>query len=118
MGKQMGGDNRQRRQRVREAREEGTTASEAGVTVGASKQDHSLGNDADHDEKMEAPGRGVLLRDRAGPLRDAKTQVLRAVRRFEEDEVGRHTVRARYTARNGRRTPHAPLRRGGRRRSR
>jgi len=42
------------------------------------------------------------------PLRDAKAQVLRAVRRFDEDEVRRHTVRARYTAGtgSGRRIPH------------
>ena len=32
------------------------------------------------------------------PLRDAKVQVLRAVRRFDDDEVRRHTARARYTA--------------------
>jgi glucose-6-phosphate 1-dehydrogenase len=33
-----------------------------------------------------------------GPLRDAKVQVLRAVRHFDHHEVARHTVRARYTA--------------------
>ena len=70
MGKQMEGDNRQRRQRAREAREEGATASESGVTLGASKQDHSLGNDAEHDEKMDAPGRGKQEPERAAnPMR-------------------------------------------------
>lgn len=32
------------------------------------------------------------------PLRDAKVEVLRAVRRLDADEVARHTVRGRYTA--------------------
>lgn len=70
MGKQMEGDNRQRRQRAREAREEGTAPSEAGVTLGGSKQDFHLGSDADHDEKMDAPGRGKQEPDRAAnPMR-------------------------------------------------
>ena len=58
MGKQMEGDNEQRRKRAREAREEGSSASEEGVTLGASKQEHSLGRHDDHEDKMEAPGRG------------------------------------------------------------
>ncbi len=66
----MEGDNRQRRQRAREAREEGSTASEEGVTLGASKQDHSLGRHDDHTEKMQAPGRGKQDPDRAAnPMR-------------------------------------------------
>ncbi|HEX2064220.1 MAG TPA: hypothetical protein VHE80_07335 [Acidimicrobiales bacterium] len=70
MGKQMEGDNRQRRQRAREAREDGSSASEEGVTLGASKQDHSLGRHDDHTEKMEAPGRGKQQPDRAAnPMR-------------------------------------------------
>ena len=48
MGRQMEGDSRQRRRQTRQAREEGATASEAGVvTLGARKHDHSLGNDAE-----------------------------------------------------------------------
>lgn len=70
MAKQMEGDNRQRRQRAREARDEGQSASEAGVTLGASKQDYSLGRHDDHTEKMEAPGRGKQQPDRAAnPMR-------------------------------------------------
>lgn len=66
----MEGDNRQRRQRAREAREKGQSASEAGVTLGASKQDHSLGKQDDHTEKMEAPGRGKQQPERAAnPMR-------------------------------------------------
>ena len=70
MGKQMEGDNRQRRQRAREAREEDTNPSEAGMTLGASKQDYHLGAEADHDEKMAGPGRGKQEPDRAAnPMR-------------------------------------------------
>lgn len=66
----MEGDNRQRRQRARAARDEGASASEAGVTLGASKQDYHLGGDAEHDEKMDAPGRGKQDPDRAAnPMR-------------------------------------------------
>ncbi len=65
MGKQMEGDNRHRRQRARRARQEGGSASEAGTTLGASKQDYHLERSADHDEKMEAPGRGKQQPERA-----------------------------------------------------
>lgn len=65
MGKQMEGDNRQRRQRARGAREQGASASEEGVTLGASKQDHSLGRHDEHTEKMETPGRGKQEPERA-----------------------------------------------------
>lgn len=58
MGKEMEGDNRQRRQRAKEARDAGSSASAEGVTLGASKQDHSLGRSDDHAEKMATPGRG------------------------------------------------------------
>ena len=70
MGKQMEGDNRQRRQRAKNARDEGSTASEEGVTLGASKQDHSLGRSDEHVEKMETPGRGKQQPERhANPMR-------------------------------------------------
>lgn len=70
MGKQMEGDNRQRRQRAREASGEGRSASEDGVTLGASKQDHRLGRHDDHAEKIEASGRGKQQPDRAAnPMR-------------------------------------------------
>ena len=70
MGKQMEGDNRQRRKKAKEAKEEGQSASEAGVTLGASKQDYSLGRQDEHTEKMEAPGRGKQQPERAAnPMR-------------------------------------------------
>lgn len=70
MGKQMEGGNEQRRKRAREAREAGSSASKEGVTLGASKQDHSLGRHDDHEEKMEAPGRGKAQPERAeNPMR-------------------------------------------------
>lgn len=66
----MEGDNRQRRRRAREARGEGGSASAEGVTLGGSKQDHSLGRHDDHTEKMEAPGRGKQQPERAAnPMR-------------------------------------------------
>lgn len=70
MGKQMEGDNEQRRARARAARDGGRSASEDGVTLGASKQDHSLGRSDDHVEKMQTPGRGKQQPERAAnPMR-------------------------------------------------
>lgn len=70
MGKQMEGDNEQRRSRAKEARDNGKSASEAGVTLGASKQDYSLGRHDDHTDKMEAPGRGKQEPERSeNPMR-------------------------------------------------
>lgn len=70
MGKQMEGDNRQRRQKAQAAREQGSSAGAEAVTLGASKQDHSLGRHDDHTEKMEAPGRGKQQPERAAnPMR-------------------------------------------------
>jgi hypothetical protein len=65
VGKQMEGDNRQRRQRAKEARDEGVAPSEAGVTLGGSKQGHSLDRHEEHVEKMDAPGRGKQQPERA-----------------------------------------------------
>lgn len=66
----MEGDNRQRRKKANEAKDEGQSASEAGATLGASKQDYSLGRRDDHTEKMEAPGRGKQQPERAAnPMR-------------------------------------------------
>lgn len=67
MGKQMEGDNRQRRARAAEARDEGRLPSEDGVTTGASGQERHLGNEADHAEKMAGPGWGKQQPDRVGP---------------------------------------------------
>ena len=58
MGKQMEGDNKQRRKAAREAREEGGTPSAQGATTGASKQRHHMPRSGDPDEKLEAVQRG------------------------------------------------------------
>jgi hypothetical protein len=58
MGKQMEGDNTQRRKKAAEARAAGETPSEQGATFGASKQRHRLGGDAEHPETLEAQRRG------------------------------------------------------------
>lgn len=59
MGKQMEGDNTERRKRAAAARDAGRTPSEEGVTEGASKQRQHLGRSEDaHAERLEARGRG------------------------------------------------------------
>jgi hypothetical protein len=58
MGKQMEGDNRQRRAIAREAREEGKTASEIGGTLGASKQPAQADAGATHQEKLDLKREG------------------------------------------------------------
>ena len=67
MGKQMEGDNRQRRQRAKDVRDEGWTPSAEGVTTGASVQERHLSNDADHEEKMAGPGWGKQQPERVAP---------------------------------------------------
>ena len=52
-GKQMEGDNRERRKKAKEARERGNDPSEENVTSGASKQREHLDDNADHREKVE-----------------------------------------------------------------
>lgn len=56
----MDGDNRQRRKAAKEARDEGLSPSEAGVTTGASKQQRHLQNDSSHQERIENLDRGKL----------------------------------------------------------
>ena len=65
MRKQMEGDNRQRRQRARDARERGHTPSAEEVTTGASKQREHVGHAADHAEKLTSPGKGKQQPGRA-----------------------------------------------------
>ena len=67
MGKQMEGDNRQRRRRAKDARDEGRAPSAEGVTTGASVQERHLSNDADHEEKMAGPGWGKQQSERVAP---------------------------------------------------
>src|SRR6266516_4395847 len=52
MGKQMEGDNRQRRRRVRLARKLGKRPSELQATTGASKQREHEERDEDHETKL------------------------------------------------------------------
>ena len=53
MGKQMEGDNKERRKKAREAREEGKKPSEMGATQGASQQRTHMERNDDHEEKIE-----------------------------------------------------------------
>jgi hypothetical protein len=52
--KNMEGDNEERRNRAREARAEGKSPSEAGVTLGASKQRKEAKGDASHEERLDS----------------------------------------------------------------
>lgn len=54
----MEGDEQQKRDRAREAREEGRWPSEDQVTSGASKQRHHLPEDEDHERKLETKRKG------------------------------------------------------------
>jgi hypothetical protein len=58
MRKQTEGDNRQRRQAAKEARESDRSPSEAGVTTGASKQGRHVDSGASHEERTEHLGEG------------------------------------------------------------
>jgi hypothetical protein len=57
MGKQMEGDNEQRRKAAREAREAGQKPSEYGMTTGGSKQ-RSHSTDDDHVRKLQETQKG------------------------------------------------------------
>jgi hypothetical protein len=56
-GKQMEGDNRQRRKKAKEARDRGHSPSEEQVTTGGSKQRQNVG-DVGHREKIETIRQG------------------------------------------------------------
>jgi hypothetical protein len=51
-GKQMEGDNRERREAAREAREHGKRPSEERATLGASKQREEKPKNASHEERL------------------------------------------------------------------
>ena len=53
-GKQMEGDNQQRRQRALQARSQGKQPSEAEVTLGASKQREHQPHSEDHETRLGA----------------------------------------------------------------
>jgi hypothetical protein len=57
-GKQMEGDNRERRKMAKEARESGKKASEIGATLGASKQRAEAEANATHQEKLDLKRQG------------------------------------------------------------
>ena len=60
MGKQMEGDNKQRRKAAREARAAGSSASEHGMTTGGSKQPSHVSGDEDHVEKLAETQKGEV----------------------------------------------------------
>ncbi|CAN5809938.1 hypothetical protein BH23GEM3_BH23GEM3_06790 [soil metagenome] len=58
MGKQMEGDNKERRKKAKEAREEGKSASEVGASQGASKQRTQADDDMSHQQKIDLKREG------------------------------------------------------------
>lgn len=54
----MEGDNEQRRNRARKAREQGKSPSAEGVTLGASKQRRETKRNASHQERLDARDAG------------------------------------------------------------
>jgi hypothetical protein len=72
MGKQREGDNKQRRQAAREPRRAGDSASDRGMTTGASKQPGRISGDEEHMAKLAETQRGEAKqagRDVPRPLR-------------------------------------------------
>src|SRR4051812_25428813 len=65
----MEGDANQRRRAAKAAREAGMAPSEAGVTLGASKQRREAKGNASHQEKMETKGRGKQAGGKSGKPR-------------------------------------------------
>jgi hypothetical protein len=57
-GKQMEGDNKQRRAAARKARDEGKSASEIGASTGASQQRAKADTDMTHQEKIDLQREG------------------------------------------------------------
>jgi hypothetical protein len=58
MGKQMEGDNKQRRAKAKRARDEGKKPSEVGATMGASKQRNESDSGMTHQEKLDLKREG------------------------------------------------------------
>lgn len=59
-GKQMEGDNRERRKMAKEARDEGKKPSEAGATLGASKQRTEADKNDTHQERLDLKRQGKV----------------------------------------------------------
>jgi hypothetical protein len=58
VGKQMEGDNRERRKKAKASRDEDKLPSEEAATTGSSKQREHVGGDVDHREKIETIRKG------------------------------------------------------------
>jgi hypothetical protein len=58
MGKQMEGDNRERRKAAKQARDEGLTASEVGASTGSSKERTRAAEGMTHQEKLDLKREG------------------------------------------------------------
>jgi hypothetical protein len=58
MGKQMEGDNRERRNKAKQARDEGKKPSEVGATLGASKQRNEADDSMTHQERLDLKREG------------------------------------------------------------
>jgi len=58
MGKQMEGDNEERRNKAKQARKEGKTPSEVGATLGASKQRNEANDSMSHQQKLDLKREG------------------------------------------------------------
>jgi hypothetical protein len=58
MGKQMEGNNEQRRKAAKEARDEGKSPSEIGATQGASKQRTAASGSKSHQQKVDLQRQG------------------------------------------------------------
>lgn len=59
-GKQMEGDNRERRKMAKEAREAGKKPSEIGASLGASKQRTEADADMSHQERLDLKRQGKV----------------------------------------------------------
>lgn len=57
-GKQMEGDNRERRKKAKEARDRGNAPSEEGATTSASQQRRNVDEKADHRERIDTIRQG------------------------------------------------------------
>jgi hypothetical protein len=58
MGKQMEGDNRERRKKAKEARDADKSPSEVGASLGASKQRNEADNNMTHQQKIDLKREG------------------------------------------------------------
>ena len=82
-GKQMEGNNRQRRKAADEARETGQQASDVSATLGSSKQINSPKDELSHQEKLDLKREGKQDNPVQGPPREARP------RSRDEDVSGR-----------------------------